>query len=451
MSKHQGFILSAIVWQAIVMQAIVSQSVCSAEEGQIGGLFYTNRAASIPESIDKSYLDDNAALSRQDSSASINTSAPAPVAESGDDVPFPFSESGPSSYVDQRLYNRSLESRDLRPHNERFPTAQKSQSKSTQSAFYQFEDFNDGLGENGIPSAEFEDKPMSRLLPVKPMIEDKQGRNGIFQKITGKTTFVSSGGGVEGLGMTTINLDLVLGFPLPTRQSPLLLTPYFQADFMDYSAVYSGTPESLYRTGLNVAWMKQLNDRWGMFLFASPCVSSDFQADFDNAFRCPAGIIANWTINPAWKLSLGVIYTDNDDWLFVPACGVTWTPNDLWKWELTVPRPRICRRINDPFRNCYFVRPGRNPSSYWVYLAGEYQGGTWAVEAKERWGARDDDRLQYRDLRIMFGIERDKKEPGRIDWNAEIGMAFCRKMYFEDLPTVFHPKTAFVARIQAVF
>ena len=300
---------------------------------------------------------------------------------------------------------------------------------------------------------ESQSEPLSRFIPVKPMVDDSQGRAGIFQKLTGKATYVSSGGGASSLGLTTINLDLVLGFPFPSRTSPLLLTPYFQSDFMDFGNGYGTMPTSLYRAGVNVAWIKPINDQWGLFLFVSPCVSSDFHAKFDKAFRCPVGLIANWTMNPEWKLSLGVIYTDNDDWLFVPACGITWTPNELWKYELTVPRPRICRRIDDPFRQ--FRSAGAAGAAfqdaYWLYLAGEYQGGTWAVDAPEYWKAGSDDQLRYRDLRVMFGFERDRQRIGRVDFNAEIGVAFCRKLYFEDSPAVYHPKPAFVARLQALF
>lgn len=302
-------------------------------------------------------------------------------------------------------------------------------------------------------SQESQSEPLSRYIPAKPMVEDSRGRAGIFQKLTGKATYVSSGGGTSSLGLTTINLDLVLGVPFPARTSPLLLTPYFQADFMDFGNSFCTLPTSLYRTGVNVAWIKPINDQWGLFLFVSPCVSSDFHAKFDKAFRCPVGLIANWAIHPEWKLSLGIIYTDNDDWLFVPACGITWTPNELWKYELTVPRPRICRRIDDPFRQFRSVDAAGAAlqDAYWLYLAGEYQAGAWAVDAPEYWGARYDDQLRYRDLRVMFGFERDRQRIGRIDFNAEIGVAFCRKLYFEDSPAVYHPKAAFVARLQALF
>ncbi len=276
----------------------------------------------------------------------------------------------------------------------------------------------------------------SKDLPYKPSLEDDNQRAGIFQRINFKADYVSSGGGQESAAISKFSLQAVFGLPCPTRKSPLLLTPYFDVTCLSDTPEFSGLPTTLYRTGVDIAWMTELNDRWGIYVYITPSVSSDFKTS-KNAFRLPGGVVATYKIDSQWKLTLGAGYTSYSSWPVTPICGLTWTPNDDWRFELLIPRPRICRRINSPF----------SQNRYWLYLGGEYGAGTWATANP----ALQDDLLSYRDLRACLGIEKDNRTFGRIDLNAEIGISFWRKLYYDNSPIEYCPNPGVFARIQLIY
>ena len=90
-----------------------------------------------------------------------------------------------------------------------------------------------------------------------------------------------------------------------------------------------------------------------------------------------------------------------------------WTPSDAIKLELVAPRPRIARRITYA-----------GDVEDWLYLAGEFGGGTWAI----RRASGVDDLVTYRDWRIVLGIER--KALHALDARLEVGYVFARQIEF---------------------
>jgi hypothetical protein len=130
---------------------------------------------------------------------------------------------------------------------------------------------------------------------------------------------------------------------------------------------------------------------------------------------------------------LGAAYLDRDDIPILPMAGLVWTPDEDTRLEVTLPRPRLARRL------CWdeaWAGPGA-----WVYLAGELGGGAYAV----RRSAGFDDEMTLRDFRLLFGVER-KGEGG---WNgcAEIGYAFGREIEFERDATKHQPSDAVLLKV----
>jgi hypothetical protein len=110
----------------------------------------------------------------------------------------------------------------------------------------------------------------------------------------------------------------------------------------------------------------------------------------------------------------GVAYLDRDDVSVVPIGGVIWTPSEDLRVELMAPRPKIAKRVS---YDCN--------TAHWLYIAGEFGGGAWAVE---RANGRDDV-LYYRDWRAVVGLEQTSicGFSGRI----EAGYVFGREIEYE--------------------
>jgi hypothetical protein len=107
---------------------------------------------------------------------------------------------------------------------------------------------------------------------------------------------------------------------------------------------------------------------------------------------------------------------------------VLWYPNEDWKFELSAPRPRIARRFSHD--DC---------SAHWVYVVGEFGGGTWALRRVS--GLNDVATLS--DYRLMIGYER-KWTSGR-NWLIEAGYVFSRRLeYTSQLGDTDLPSTALV-------
>ncbi len=135
----------------------------------------------------------------------------------------------------------------------------------------------------------------------------------------------------------------------------------------------------------------------------------------ENAFRLFGLGVANWQVGPTWSLAAGAVYLDRADLGLLPVLGVTWTPSPWWKLELTMPRPRLSRRLWKQ----------SSEAEAWTYLAAELGGNTWAVTRAD--GARDE--LSLRSIEIQGGYEVIRA--GNRGWFIEGGYAFARRLEYE--------------------
>lgn len=253
-------------------------------------------------------------------------------------------------------------------------------------------------------------------------------RNGVFQKLIFDNTWLARTGGSRGFGMNDMDLRMVLGFPAPTKNSPLLVTPGFAVRYLDGPAS-PDLPPRVYDAYTQFRWMHPVSPRLGIDLAVTPGIYSDFQQGTDNGIRITGHGAAMWTFNPNFKVILGAAYLDRDDVGVIPVGGILWTPRDGLAFELVSPRPRIATR---------FIY--RGDVEYWSYVAGEFGGGIWAIRRADG----SNDVFDYRDWRAILGVER--KAVNSLATRVEVAYIFSRKILYESDTPDFEPSSTVMVR-----
>jgi hypothetical protein len=235
----------------------------------------------------------------------------------------------------------------------------------------------------------------------------------VFQKLFFHSTWLDSGTR-GGFGLVQLELATVLAFPLPSRRWPLTVTPEFVVNYLDGPAALD-LPPRVYDAGVEFRWWRRLAPRFGVDLAVAPGVFSDFEQSADEALRIPGHAIGVFEWTPRATILLGVAYLDREDVGVLPVGGLIWRPHEDVKLELAVPRPRIARRVY--WRGAY-----TDQIQDWVYVAGEFGGGSWAIRRADG----SDDVFTYSDYRVILGLER--KAVGRLDARLELGYVFSREI-----------------------
>lgn len=253
-------------------------------------------------------------------------------------------------------------------------------------------------------------------------------RPGIFQKLSISETWLPGGGG-GGLGMHKIDTSVVLGFPQPSRKSPLLIRPQFNLYLLD-GPVAPDLPAELYDAKVQFRWMRPVGERWIMDIAVAPGYHADFKTNSGDALRITGhGLgLLNWSEQT--KVALGIVYLDRTDLSLLPAFGIIYTPHDDARWELIMPRPRVAWR---PHGWC-------GPDD-WLYIAGEFGSGTWAITRAS--GAEDV--VNYSDYRLVFGWER--KPIGQLQTRLEFAYVFGREVEYESATPDFEPNDTVMLRM----
>lgn len=225
--------------------------------------------------------------------------------------------------------------------------------------------------------------------------------------------------GADAADWKSVGWDASASFaiPLGSFQNLLIATPSFQTDYVDLSNGIP-VPDALYSTGVDFMWRKEVSDRFSFHLAAQPSLMTDFHSA-NTDIRVMGRALATWeSIPDRLSITFGAVYLDRNDLGLLPALGLTWTPSDEWKFDVTFPRPRIGYRLE-------FIPEERED---WVYLAGRLGGRTWNVERSP--GV--DDELTLSEYRLGLGWERIRQGGGGAF--AELGWAFGREMEYELSP-----------------
>jgi hypothetical protein len=282
----------------------------------------------------------------------------------------------------------------------------------------------------------------ARMFPTTPegYIAPQQfshitkSKDGFFQKLYVADTYIPRGG-TDGLGFNDAEIALSVALPLPTRRHPVVITPGFTTHFLDGPA-NTDLPARLYDAYVAFNWYPRITRNLGAIISITPTVQSDFEHWDDRALRTPGKALLRYT----WaeyerELVLGVIYLDRDDIPWLPAAGVIWTPNPYLCFELLFPRPRVM----------FMVNAGPEFED-WLYVAGEYGGGSWSIE---RVPAQTQDVVTFADYRAIVGWER--KKHGGAGMRVEAGYVFGRSFEYESNSERFKPDAAWMIRGSLAF
>ena len=213
----------------------------------------------------------------------------------------------------------------------------------------------------------------------------------LLQEIKFEHTWLAGDEG-DDFDVHTLELNGTFAFPFYYNAAPLLITPGFAVNYLEGPSPSSGGPDlppRVYDAYLDVGWRPQLTPWFSADLGVRPGVHSDFDEFTSDAFRIQGRALGIFTVNPQVQIVAGILYLDRRDIKLLPAGGVIWTPNEDSRLEILFPRPKLAQRVTNI-----------GNTEWWVYLAAEYGGGSWAVERKA-----GDDAFDYNDYRVMVGLE----------------------------------------------
>jgi hypothetical protein len=271
------------------------------------------------------------------------------------------------------------------------------------------------------------------FCPPPPPPPGPGAKNGMLQRVILTETWLAGGDDPAAMGVNDIELKTVLALPVGWLATPLILTPGLGAHYFN-GPVAPDVPAHTYDFYLDIRWMRQVSPCVGIDVAVTPGWFSDLEQSNDDALRIGARAIALITVSPTFQIAIGAVYLDRDDVPVLPLGGVIWAPNPDLRLDLTAPRPKIARRISA----CCDVAD-------WLYIAGEFGGGSWAIE---RVGGAEDV-LNYRDYRAILGWERTSVcgMSGRI----EAGYVFGREIEYQSAPDSFDVDDTFMLRAEASY
>lgn len=200
-------------------------------------------------------------------------------------------------------------------------------------------------------------------------------------------------------------------------QQPVRITPGFISHFWDGPETFGpfGTgfdlPETAFSAFLTLEHNSDLRRRAGVESNLTVGIYSDYEHLDSDSLRL-TGVGLGWLrLNETNVLKFGAEYFDRVDLKLLPAFGLFIRPTPDLQVDIYFPRPRVAQRI-----------PNFRSLETWLYVAGEYGGGSWTVE---RIGGLDD-RIDINDYRAIIGIE--WFGPRGVTGFLETGYVFDREL-----------------------
>ncbi len=248
-------------------------------------------------------------------------------------------------------------------------------------------------------------------------------RSGFYQKMSIRGGWVAKDD--MGFGGSFFRSSLMVAVGVP--ESVVLISPSFELDLLSGPEDFD-VPNAVYGTYLDLVWRFKFNSRGSTLVGIRPGLYSDFDSSFGRGYRTGALAAVTWDVFPG-HLTLfgGAIYLDRNDYDFLPAAGLIWTPTSDLRFDLVFPKPKISKRVGHvPFVN-----------EDWAYVALGIGGGTYDVTRES--GIRDE--LTLRDFRLSVGVERIRD--GGPGWFVETGWVFGRRLQYgsdslhQEFPSTF--------------
>lgn len=281
----------------------------------------------------------------------------------------------------------------------------------------------------------------------------REGRNSLFQSVGFEASSAANTGALR-CGLLETRADVTLGLPLPTVQTPLLVSPTFawtQIETPEFLPTPFGDKLSLFSQGLAFQYYVPLNERLLINVNVNAFYNTDYHSSASDAWFFNGYAAAAWKINPTTNLLFGVYHNPAaESWKTIPVGGLVWKPRDDFYLEAMIPYPKIAKRVD-----LGVVDKNINASPHWIYVAGEVGGNIWAFETASLrdvasqpfatpnvdaelatlrrdaiWAGRQA-RVRYFDFRIFAGIE---TKTGRdVDWALEAGVALARELTIQTI------------------
>ncbi len=260
--------------------------------------------------------------------------------------------------------------------------------------------------------------------PVPGVVQEKPIYNPDF--LNHQESFFWMAGGDDKIGMTRIGIRGEV--PLTNNMT---FSPFYYVSYLD-GPRNTDLPARLYETGIEIQWIKIFNPRFQVISTISPMIQSDFDNDTSDAFRLIAKSFGIFIYSQQTQFIFGAAYLDREDIKALPIAGLIHQFNPGLKMELVFPRPKISLRVlND------------SQISQWLYLGGEFGGGSWAIRRSN--AARSMDIATYSDLRLILGLD-TKKTTGETSF-LEIGYVFDRELEYKSDVGNFDPDETFFVRV----
>jgi Domain of unknown function (DUF6268) len=244
-------------------------------------------------------------------------------------------------------------------------------------------------------------------------------RDGVFQKVDFTAAYLPRLAS-DSLGMDDLELDAVFGLPFLTRESPLVITPFYNLHYLD-GPNSPDVPPRVNDAAIELRHFRHLGDNWLVNLeITLGEYADDHSFDAADAFRLTGSGAVVYEWSPVWKWVLGAAYVNRLETRILPIAGLMYAPNDDIDFRLVFPAPKMAWRLPST------IVPGRDER--WFYIAGEFGGGIWAVERTNG----DTDQLDITDWRIYIGLER--RIIGGLTRRVELGYVFSRKLEYASMP-----------------
>jgi hypothetical protein len=257
-----------------------------------------------------------------------------------------------------------------------------------------------------------------------------------LQELSFEYTFLyGKQGDPSDFGLNRVELSSTFAFPMFYNiETPLLVTPGFAFNFLD-GPVSSGPgtpdlPPRVYDAYLDFAWFPRCYEWLGGEFGFRTGVWTDFENTSSDALRFLGRAVGSVATSPYLDVLFGVTYIDRVDIKLLPVAGVYYRPSPEWDMYLVFPNPKVRK---------YFANIG-NTKWFW-YAAGEYGGGSWAVERE----FVAEDRFDYNDIRVIGGLEWETQT--FIRGHIEVGYAWDREIVFvSGAPPSFRPDDTVMIR-----
>ncbi|MCA9117691.1 MAG: hypothetical protein KDA79_21620 [Planctomycetaceae bacterium] len=232
-------------------------------------------------------------------------------------------------------------------------------------------------------------------------------------------------GGTHDLAMLDADIRATIGFDWSRE---FTVSPGIGVHLLD-EPEGADLPGLLYDAYAEFRWKRQVTPQFGWEFAVTPAFYTDGDNTGSDSIRVLARALGFYAVSRKTQLVFGGVYLDRDNLPALPAFGVIHSIIEDIRFELIFPRPKAAVRFNRTDR-----------VERWMYLAGEFGGGSWAIERAN--GA--DDTVTLSDYRIIFGVE--SKYYNGPTWLFEAGYVFNREVEYESGIGDFNPDETMMVR-----